>query len=212
MKHLFFLLGITIYSCSAFAQARQATADYNKVMQPAVEIEIPFEEKTVMNSLVDKLEKRGYKGKENKGYTIFKGVNLPEIGPDSYDLYFKADRKSRKEKDISILTMMVSTGNEKFISELDNPKLIENAKAFLDSQTALATAYDLELQIKDQEAATAKADKKYENLVEDGKNLVKKKEKLEKEIEENIKKQAEQKAEAEKQAQIFTTLKAKRKQ
>jgi len=211
MKKFLFLAVILFAAPGVFAQARQATADYNKTMQPATEIEIPFPEKTVMKSLVEKMESRGYKGKDTKGYTVFKGVSMAEIGPGSYDLYFKTDRK-KKEKDVTILTMLVSTGAEKFISEADNLTVLNNSKSFLNSHTEQATAYDLELQIKEQEEATAKAERKFKNLVEDGEDLVKKKERLEKEIEENIKKQAEQKAEAEKQLQIFNTLKARRKQ
>jgi hypothetical protein len=212
MKKILLSAVIFFIATTAFAQARTATAEYNKTMQPAIEIEIPFEEKTVMKSLVEKMEKKGYKGKESKDYMVFKGVTMSELGAGSYDLYFKADRKSRKEKDISILTMLLSKGNDTFISETDEATLFSNAKTFLNSHIDNAMAYDLELQIKEQTAATEKADKKYSNLVDDGQDLVKKKEKVEKEIVENTKKQADQKAEAEKQRQILTTLMAKRKQ
>lgn len=212
MKRIIFLAALFFYSCGVFAQAHIVTTEYQKSMQPAVEVEVPFSEKTVINALVDKIEKMGYKAKETKGYTTFKGVRLPELGPDSYDLYFKADRKSRKEKDVSILTMLISTGYDKFISESDNPELIENSKRFLNDQTTVAAAHDLELQIKDQDDATKKAEKKLADLIDDNESMNKKKAKLEKDIEENLKKQEEQKAEIEKQKQIFETLKGKRKQ
>jgi hypothetical protein len=212
MKKIFLSAIIVFSAACSFAQARLATADYNKTMQPAVEIEIPFTEKTVMKTIIENIEKRGYRGKDNKGYTVFKGVMIPEIGPVAYDLYFKTDRKSRKEKDITILTMMISSGFEKFIGDTTDSKVIDNAKTFLNNQTAAVIAYDLELQVKEQEELTAKADKKYNNLVEDGQDLLKKKEKLEKDIADNTQKQAEQKAEAEKQRQILDTLKGKRKQ
>lgn len=212
MKKILLAAVILFVTITASAQARTATADYNKTMQPAVEIEIPFEEKTVMKSLVEKMEKKGYKGKENKGYMVFKGVTMSELGSGTYDLYFKAERKSRKEKDITILTMLVANGFEKFVSETDDTILYNKMKDFLNAHTEQATAYDLELQIKEQQESTDKAAKKYTNSVEDGQDLVKKKEKLEKEIAENIQKQAELKAESEKQVQILDTLKAKRKQ
>ncbi len=168
MKKLLLSAAISFITITAFSQARTATADYNKTMQPAVEIEIPFEEKTVMKSLVEKMEKKGYKGKESKDYMVFKGVTMSELGAGTYDLYFKADRKSRKEKDITILTMLASSGYEKFISEADNAELHSSMKTFLDKHTEQATAYDLELQIKEQTEAVEKAAKKYTNSVEDG--------------------------------------------
>jgi hypothetical protein len=212
MKKTLLSVIISFLTITAFSQARTATADYNKTMQPAIEIEIPFEEKTVMKSLVEKMEKKGYKGKDSKDYTVYKGVTMSELGSGTYDVYFKADRKSRKEKDITILTMLLSSGYEKFISESDDASLFNNAKSFLNNLTENAVAYDLELQIKEQTEATEKASKKYNNSVEDGKDLVKKKEKLEKDIADNTQKQADMKAESEKQVQILETLKAKRKQ
>ena len=212
MKKLFLSLAITVMATASFAQAHLATADYQKTMQPAVENDIPFPEKTVNKAIEDKMQKMGYKGKDNKGYTIYRGVRMAELGPDAYDLYFKTDRKSRKESDNTVVTMMVSSGYDKFIGDSTNSTVIENAKNYLNSLTEIIAAYDLELQITEQESATKKADKKLTNLVEDGQDLQKKKARIEKDIEDNIKKQADQKAESEKQRQIFETLKAKRKQ
>jgi hypothetical protein len=127
-------------------------------------------------------------------------------------LYFKTERKSRKEKENSIVTLMVSPGLEKFIGDTTNAAVIEEAKLFLSNLMPSIQAADLELQINDQDEASKKAERKYNNLVEDGVDLVKKKEKLEKDIAENIKKQADQKADMEMQKQILTTLKGKRKQ
>lgn len=212
MKRLFFLLVLAFSANICFAQARIATADYNKTMQPAVETEIPFDEKTVMKSLVEKMEQKGYKGKESKGYMVYKGVTMSELGSGTYDLYFKAERKSRKEKDITILTMLVSSGYEKFISESDNATAMDGAKAFLSNHTDHATAYDLEQQIKEQEEVVTKATKKYNGYVEDSTDIVKKIEKLNKEQNEVREKTAAQKTEVEKQALILDTLKRKRKQ
>jgi len=211
MKKIFLLTTMLFAAVCSFAQARTATAEFNKIQQPAVETEIPFEEKTVMRSLVEKMEAKGYKGKESKGYMVFRGVSLPELGAGNYDLYFKTDRKSRKEKDITILTMMVASGFEKFISEADNATVMEGAKTFLNGHTAHATAYDLEQQIKDQEEVVNKADSKLKDLAEDSVSLVKKMAKLEKEMEENKDKQKSQATELEKQRLILDTLKGKRK-
>jgi hypothetical protein len=210
MKKLF--LSLTIAACStlSFSQARLATAEYQKTVQPAVENEYPFPEKTVARTIEEKMEKLGYKGKDTKGFTVYRGVRLAAIGPDSYDLYFKTDKKSKSDN--SIVSLMISEGFEKFISDVSNEKVIENAKTFLNGLLDDVVALDLELQIQDQEDVTKKADKKLNNLIEDGEDLQKKKAKIERDIEENKKRQTEQKAELERQRQIFETLRAKRKQ
>jgi len=212
MKQIYLLVAIFFFSVTAFAQARITTAQYQKISQPALEIEIPFAEKTVMKSVVDKLESAGYKGKDTKGYYTFTGVKLPEFGTESYDLYFKTERKSRREKDNTLLTMLIGNGYEKFIDEAAGSVVIGNAKKFLNNQAEAATAFDLEMQITDQEELSKKAEKKLATLIENAQDLQKKKEKLVAEIADNIKRQAEQKVEAEKQTTIFNNLKTKRKQ
>ena len=153
----------------------------------------------------------GYKGKDVKGFTVYKGVRLADLGSDSYDLYFSADRKSRKEKEYSTLTLMIAKGFDSFVADSTDSRLMSNAKNYLDTIKVMIGAYDLEQQIIAQEDAIKKADKKYTNLIEDGQDLEKKRKNIENDIAENIKNQANQKAETEKQRQILETLRAKRK-
>jgi hypothetical protein len=212
MKRVIVSVSLFFFCTGAFAQARTVSTEYQKSMQPALEIEVPFAEKTVTNSIIERFEKKGYKSKESKGFISFKGVRMPELGAGEYDLYFKVDRKSRQQKDASILTFLISSGYDKFISESDNPDLIDSAKKMLNTQTDITAAHDLEIQIKDQDNTSKKAEKKLSDLISDNEDMNKKKIKLEKEIEENLKKQEEQKGEIEKQKQIFETLKGRRKQ
>lgn len=197
---------------TAAAQSRTETVSYQKINRQAVVAEIPFPEKTVRDAIDDKMQKMGYKGKDVKGFTVYKGVRLSELGNDSYDLYFAADRKSRKEKDYASLTLMISKGFDSFVADSTDSKLMNNAKAYIDSIKIMIGAYDLEQQIIAQEDAIKKSDKKYTNLVEDGQSLEKKKKNIENDIAENIKNQANQKADTEKQRQILETLRARRKQ
>ena len=107
---------------------------------------------------------------------------------------------------------MISSGYDKFIGESDNPELNDNAKKFLNQQTTVTAALDLELQIQEQDAIVKKEDKKLTNLMSDSINLQVKRTKLDLEIADNSKKQELQKAEIEKQKLIFEKLAARRKQ
>lgn len=212
MKKLFFVtIAVAIYGTS-IAQSRLATADYQKTKQPGIELDVPFPEKTVSKSIDDYFQKLGYKGKDTKGYLTYKGVRLPQLGSDIYDLYFKTDKKSRKEKDATTVTLMISSGYEKFIGDTTNAPLIDSAKNYLNGLTDRVAAYDLDQQITEQDVALKKALKKLTNLTETGQDLQKKKVKIENDIADNLKGQASQKAESEKQQQILQTLRDKRKQ
>ncbi|MEO6230778.1 MAG: hypothetical protein ABJB11_03810 [Ferruginibacter sp.] len=209
MKRLSILFITVLFYCSATAQAHLVTTDYQKTKQSAIEMELPYAEKIVGDAIEDKMEKMGFKSKSNKGYMVYKGVRIAELGAGTYDLYFKTDRKSRKEKDMTIVTMMMSEGPDRFVSD---PTVLTSAKNFLDSQVVMVEAYDLEVQVTEQDNSVKKADKKMSSLVSDLDDLQKKKAKIEKDIEENLKNQENQKKEIETQNLILTTLKGKRKQ
>jgi hypothetical protein len=210
-KSLSFLFFVAVYF-SAKAQAEISTVSFNKVDRTAIVNEMPFPEKTIMKAIDNKLELMGYKGKDARGFTVYKSVRMPELGNGEYDLYYMAERKSRRNKDNSTLTLMISKGNENFAIAGKDAKLLANGKTHLDSILPMITAFDLELQIADQEGEVKKADKKYNNLIDDGQSLEKKRKSIEQDIEDNKKDQEKYAAELEKQKLMLETLKAGRKQ
>jgi peptidoglycan hydrolase CwlO-like protein len=121
------------------------------------------------------------------------------------------DRKSRKEKDYSTVTFMISKGIDNFVADSTDASVMRNGKEYVDTLKNSVDAYDLEQQIIPQEALVKKADKKYSDLMEEGQSLEKKRNNIEKDIEENKSKQTSQQTEIEKQKQILETLKGRRK-
>ena len=118
-----------------FAQSRSTEVDYQKQSRPAIVNDLPFDAKTVENAIEDTLSKMGYKGSNSKGFTVYKGVRLLELGPDPYDLYFMVDKKSRKDKENSTVTMMVSKGFDAFVSKSSDKAVFE--KTYLQMHQSL---------------------------------------------------------------------------
>ena len=205
------VLSLMISSC-VFAQSHTATVDYQKVSREALVNEIGYAEKTVTNAIEESMSKMGAKGKSNKGYVMYRGVSLPDLGGGSYDLYFSVERKSKKEKESSVITMMVSTGDDKFITTSTDAALMDKAKGYLDNLWNMVAAYDLEQQIGDQEDLVKKNEKKMNSLMNDANDLEKKRRKVEEEITDNKKNQGSQQQELENQRKILETMKGKRKQ
>ena len=210
MKKFVYTLLLTFASISLFAQARVTTAEFQKTTQPAVELDMPYPENVVYKAIEERMQKMGYKGKENKGYIMYPSVRLPEFGNESYDLYLKVKSKGKKDKNSSTVTLLVSSGYEKFLGDSQYDRVVSDAKEYLTNQLPAVSAYDLELQITEQSSATKKAEQKLEKLVNESNDLVKKKEKIERDIEENKKRQDDQRAEIENQRKIEETLKGKR--
>jgi hypothetical protein len=194
------------------SQAYSGQSDYNKNMISAVLDEYPYEEGTVDNAIDAKFKGMGYNSKGSGDYKVFKAVKLTDIGPDVYDLYFKTDRKSKKEKGRTVVYLLISKGNENFVSEAADTALFANVKSFLNNLITDVAAADLEKQIADQEDVVKKANKKMSNLQDDGQDLAKKLQKIQQQIADNKNAQADQQKEVAAQAQILDTLKAKRKQ
>jgi hypothetical protein len=207
LKLLFSFLCTALFTIASFAQARSAFIKFKDAQRPSVIYEFAFPEKTVEKAVDDKMEKLGYKGKQSKSFVVYNGVTLSELGNQPLDMYFKFD--GRREN--TTVYLMLSKGNENFISESDDASTIDNAKSFIQTLTTGIEAYDLEQQIAKQENDFKKAEKRYQKLVNDADDLQKSKIKIEGKIEENLKDQKDQQAEIEKQRQIFETLKSKRK-
>lgn len=207
----FVFLTFTLFSyVHSFSQAIVTITDYQKAQEPAIQYELPYPEETVTKALEDTLEKQGYKGKDTKGYTLYRDVHSTAIGPDSYNLYFKVDRKSKNEKETSIVTLMISK-DDIFISEATDMDIVNNAKVYMQNLKPVVQAYDLEQQINAQMDAVRKADKKLTDLTSDSVDIAKKEAKIKIQIQDNITSISNQKADIERQKLILETLKSKRK-
>ncbi len=172
--------------------------------------EYPFEPGITEDAVISKMKSLGYGYKSSKGFDVFKMVKLPELGSETYDLYYKVERKSKKEKDKSVLTLLISTGYENFINDTTGAEVLSRAKKYANELLETIAAYSLEKQIEEQVDAVRKAEKKYNNSVDNGADLEKKKRNIEADIEDNKKDQAAKKAEMESQRQVLETLKSKR--
>jgi hypothetical protein len=209
-KILLFSLLIVFCQIKTDAQAIITKAEYNKTMQSAVSKEFPFEKGTTEDAIVSKMKSLGYSAKSSKGFTVFKMVKIQELGSETFDLYFSTDKKSKKEKDKSIVTLLISKGYDNFVNDTTGSEILANGQNLLNNILAPIVAYDLEKQISAQEELVKKADKKYNNTVDDGGSLEKKRKSIESDIEENKKDQANKKNEAEAQRQVLETLRSKR--
>ncbi|UAY52521.1 hypothetical protein [Ferruginibacter albus] len=212
MRKLTLIFGaLFLFNTHSKAQAYTGQSDFNKTMQSAAIVELPFENGTTSDAINNKFKSLGYSSKSSGDYKLYKGIKLAELGDGTYDIYLKVDKKSKKEKDRSVVYMLISSGYEKFIPEAANADLFNNAKTFLNNLMPSVVAVDLENQITAQEDAVKKANKKLSNLNEDGEDLAKKQKKLEQDIADNKSSIANQQKEVAAQQQILETLKSKRK-
>jgi len=201
---------IFLLALIARSQSYEGTVDYQKKGEKAIVIEFPYPASVVEDAIVDKMEKLGLKKKESKGFLVYKNAILTDISSEPADYMIKVERKSRKDRDESIVYLLVNRNDENIIARND-ALLNSNAKTFLDHLTPDVDAFNLEVQIKDQESALSKAEKKLRDMQDDQESMEKKIKKLQDDLKDNAKDQQNQQKEIEKQRQVLDSMKAKRK-
>jgi len=203
--HFIFFLG-----CVAKSQSYEGTVGYQKKDEKAIIIEFPYPPSVVEDAIVDKMEKLGLKKKESKGFLVYKNAILTDISSEPADYMIKVERKSRKDRDESIVYLVVSRNNENIIARSD-ALVNSNAKTFLNRLSPDVDAFNLEVEIKDQETTISKAEKKLKDLQDDQESMEKKIRKLQDDLKDNAKDQQNQLKEIEKQKQVLESLRTKRK-
>ena len=198
------------------SQSYQGKIDYNKKKQEAIVIDFPYPQEAVENAIIQKIEGMGNQAKEekglfnrDKGLIIFRNAIVKEISDMGQDYIIKIERKSRKEKDETTLYMAVLKDDQNSLSA--EPSVLSNAKDFLNTLQPNVESANLELQIKAQEDAVVKAEKKFKDLQDDQQGMEKKIRDLEDDLKKNAKNQEDQQKLIENQKLILEELRTKRK-
>ena len=199
---------------TARAQSSSTTIQYNEKMQPALVLELPNTTDEAEGTIIQKLKETGYNAetqghlfwKKNKidGFYVFNNVVLPSVSNQKLDMYFKIVQKNQEEKNNSTVYLLVSSGNENFVSPDGDTTLWNSSQIFLNSFVDKTTAYSLEQHIKDQENKVKESQGKLGNLQKDEKDLADK-------IARNQEDQKNQQLDIENQNKLLADLKLKRK-
>lgn len=209
MKPLFLLAALFFLAAQVNAQSREGTVEYLKKDQKAMVLEFPYSPSVVEDAIASKMEKLGYKRKNSKGFMVYKNAVLKEISSEPADYMIKVERKSRKEKDESVVYFLMMRIDENILERSD-ALINSNARTFMDNMSPEVAAYNLDLEVRAQEKVVERAQKKLRGLVEDKETMEKKIKALQEDLEKNAKSQEDQQKEIERQIQLLEELKSRR--
>jgi hypothetical protein len=211
-----FLILACLIAGPAFSQAYESNIDYNKKKQKAIVLECSYPEEAAENAIIEKLKGLGNKSREekgmfnkDKGFLVFRNAYVSDISDRDMDFIVKVERKSRKEKDMTNVYLVITRNGENMLAGSDH--YAEHAKSFLNALLPDIEVANLELKIKTQEDEVGKAEKKFKDLQDDQANMEKKIKDLQEELKKNAKSQEDQQKEMGNQRGLLDVLKAKRK-
>jgi uncharacterized membrane-anchored protein len=163
------------------------------------------------DAIRQKFSQMGYSAKESKGVYTYKAIRISEISDETFDVWLKVERKSRREKDESTVYFILSRGYENYVKGTDDAALIAKIRQYCLSFLPLAEAQSLEVEIKDQEDKVKSTEKKLKDYEDESSSLEKRLKKLQDDIEENKKNIEKQKLEVENQKKALDVMRARRK-
>ena len=213
-----FLAGALLSGVTSFSQSTTTAISYNKTPQSGLMLELPYNQDVAEGFIVDNLKKIGYdaetkgslfwkKNKINDFYT-FKGVRL-EGSSEPLDLYFKVDRKSKKQKDQSVIYLLMSKGGENFVASTEE-EVYDAGKRFLNGFVEQSAVYKLDLDISTQENSVKEAEKKMNKLKDDESSISKKIDQLQNDLKKNREDQEKQQQTIENELKKLEELRSKK--
>ncbi len=216
IRNSLFVWAALLLAAPVFSQAYEAKTEYSKKKQDAFAIDYAYSPEAVENAIIQRMEKLGYKAKEekgifnkDKGFLVFKNAFITDINSSSMDYMIKVERKSRKEKDEAVIYMIIMKDGNNAKAGFEAYD-VERAKSFLNNLLPDVEAANLELQVKAQEEVVLKAEKKLRSLQDDKKSMEEKIRKLQDDIKTNERDQEATQADITNQKVNLENLKGKR--
>ena len=182
---IFTAILLCVYVAATFSQATpiEGTIEYQKGEKRAAIVEIPFPPDVVEGAINEQLARSGVKEERFKGMQVFKNARITPTDGEVADLYFKVERKGRKEDNISRVYLIMGRPNENVsLRTSDDAYRIQDAKLFLSNLQPKTQSFQLETNIRKTDDNIKKSEVKLTDLQENRKRLDKKIQELEEEL------------------------------
>ena len=172
-------LAVLISATSAFGQGNgfgtplvevRTVAGPNKEMVSVFAKDYPYPVKTIQNAVSERLKMEGLKGKGTKNnFTAYMGVKYNPLWDNNFDLYVGYTGS----KTAGTVEVLMSTGYANYVDVRDR-QAQQRAAEWLESLDLTVRNYIHNQKIADAEDALKTAQKEYDKLVKDKRNLEKK--------------------------------------
>jgi len=207
MKKLFSATALLFTCTYVISQAIPVSTMINKENRNAIMITINQPVKIATEALQQKLQRAGLDERVKRGAASYKGVTLSEISKDKIDIYTKVEAAPNNT---STVYMAVSRGYNNFTSGGTDSVITENVIAFLNSFVKDADNHFADQDISNQMNDVTKYEKEYQHLLDEQKELEKKKMSIDTRLAEITNELATRKTEMDKKRAAVEDSKTKR--
>ncbi len=179
---------VTVISLSTpvFSQSGEITVEYQKGDRIAATIEFPYSASVVEDAIKMYMEKKGGKSDHIKSFDVYRNTRLDENDPEIVDVHFKVDRKIFKERESSVVFLLLGRPGENIGARaIDDRFKVSDSKELLNRMAPYIDAYHLDVQIKKQEEVVKKSEKRLLHLKDDQYDLEKRMKSLQDKITQN---------------------------
>ncbi len=166
----FFISVMMIYACGFSQIAKEETIPFDKRSVPGVSIEVPgYDVKVTAAALQDRLERSAkLKGSSMKGFRYYQSQPFSEFGTLNYDIYTQVVTVGKKKYAKTAVYLLVSKGNENFVTPTSDPELVHRMKGFLNHfVTTHLRQYDIDQKTQEQTKMITKLEKENKTLISD---------------------------------------------
>ncbi|MBC7886883.1 MAG: hypothetical protein H7Z13_03280 [Ferruginibacter sp.] len=196
-------------------EVKNSTIEFNGGKYNGYLIEFNASPDIVEEAIKERFKLQGIKPKETKSFMVYRNVVIPLIDPvKPMDAFIKVERKSRKEKEQTIVYFISANPGEipedKLKSDAASKSVgvtgIKKGDAFLTGLIPDVKQGVYNKDLADQQSQLKKEEKKLSGLLDDQADMEKKLKKLQSDLEFNKKAQERQSAEVEKMKTALNEL------
>jgi hypothetical protein len=192
-NRLLFSLPALFVLTTIHAQSYKSSLTFQKNLYPVAAIQVPYDEDVVTDAVKEYMTGRGFKDAHFKDFMIFRSVPLDNGSAAYSDAYFNITRKSRSEKDITIVSLLpVKKGETLLPGNTEDSSFIRFSMIYLDSMRYNILSYSLKQQILAQQKLVDKIKSKILDLKNDSGDIAKKIRSYESDLQQNKKDQEKQ--------------------
>ncbi len=211
MRTILALIAFLFVAMTTKAQTfMKTTAEYNGQKYPCYVMEYDLPPDATEEVIKSEMKKQGYNAVKSKGYIMYRNVRLENLNNNTpQDVLFKIDRKSRKENDQTLVTLIsakpgeIPSGKVKGAKTVADITISTGSEYFLNSFQDAIRESGHNLAVSNQTNEVAKAEKKLEHLQKEQLKIEKKLKDIQDDLESNRKDQESQVEEINKQKRIL---------